>query len=119
MFKFLSLATLCVVLMAFSTTKSPELNLVTGPVAGGTNYGSWSCELANGDDGCECTMTYNDDECSLVTDCTASSNLVNYNAELQNMFSPAEIANRAANGVAISEQPLKDALFLDGFPIIL
>lgn len=82
------------------------------------NYGNWACTTEAGEDGCECTDEYTDPECSLITECTASSDLVNYDAALNSMFTEAQIQLRAANGVPITEPALINALISDGWPIV-
>jgi hypothetical protein len=80
-------------------------------------YANLSCDLPNGETGCECTITSSDDDCELQTSCTAQSSLVHYDAVLQEMFTPEEILFRARTKVRITETKLKDALRLDRFPL--
>jgi hypothetical protein len=84
---------------------------------GGVVYANLSCDLPNGQTGCQCTITQSDDDCSLQTDCTAQSSLPNYSHELEAMFTQQEIRDRAINRVRITEPELIDALRLDNFPV--
>lgn len=84
---------------------------------GGVVYANLSCKLPNGETGCQCAITQSDDDCSLVTECTAQSTLLNYDTALKNMFTYAEIQKRAINNVRITEPELIVALKLDNFPL--
>jgi len=85
----------------------------------GIVYGNWSCKTPGGETGCECTTSYNEDDCSLLQECTASSSisLPNYHQALNAMFTPAQITARCINNVRITEPALKQALIQDGFPL--
>lgn len=85
--------------------------------ANGVVYANLSCELPNGQTGCQCTITQSDDDCELQTDCKAQSTLSNYNSALQAMFTLEEIQTRARNRVRITEPELIEALKRDKFPL--
>lgn len=80
-------------------------------------YANLSCELPNGETGCQCTITESDDDCELQTVCTAQSSLTNYSLALRAMFTSEEIQSRARKNVRITERELIAALKKDGFPL--
>ncbi|MFN3755576.1 MAG: hypothetical protein ACK4RM_01345 [Flavobacterium sp.] len=80
-------------------------------------YANLSCELPNGETGCQCTITQSDDDCELQTACTAQSSLPNYSDALEEMFTREEIQYRARNNVRITERELIEALKKDRFPL--
>mgnify|MGYP007047847656 CR=1 FL=1 len=81
-----------------------------------SGYSLLSCELPNGETGCECTpgMEY---DCSPESPCTAESAYPTYSNVLHQMFSEEEIAERSDNKVRIIEEELRDALRSDGLNI--
>ncbi len=80
-------------------------------------YASLTCELANGQTGCQCAVTQSDDDCSEQTACTAQSLLPNYSHTLATMFTAKQIQDRADHKVRITEPDLIAALKLDNFPL--
>ncbi len=83
----------------------------------GVVYANLTCELPNGENGCQCTITQTDDDCELPTDCTAQTSLREYSAALEEMFTQSEIQNRVKNHVRITEPKLIEALKKDNFPL--
>jgi hypothetical protein len=81
-----------------------------------SGYSLLSCDLPNGETGCECTpgMEY---DCSPESPCTAQSSYPTYSNVLHQMFSEEEIAARGENKVRIIEEELRDALRSDGLNI--
>lgn len=80
-------------------------------------YGLLTCETADGQIGCYCTVMPDMDDCSIETNCVLNSQLSNYYTVLMDMYSPDEIGIRASNNVRITESALIAALKKDGFPV--
>ena len=80
-------------------------------------YGSKNCKTELGEAGVKCVVVTDDDDCDELADCEAKSTLLNYNQALEDMFTDAEIEERANSGVPITEPELRAALILDGFPL--
>lgn len=80
-------------------------------------YANLSCQLENGEWGCQCIIDSEVSDCSMQTECTAQSTLKNYEEVLNAMFTQEEIQYRAINKVRIVEPELIDALKKDGFPL--
>lgn len=82
-----------------------------------TVYANLACDLANGGSGCNCVITESDDDCSVQTDCSSSTNFPRYDRKLHEMFDATTIESRARLSVRITEPELIEALKEDGYPL--
>lgn len=125
-YSFIAVATMIALLStgcSKDTTSNPsgsskiDLSTMQTPGGAGTTYHSYQCPADEGN-GCYCAISPNDEDCERQTDCT-SDGLTNYSAVLNANYTQAEIDFMESTNAPITDPALKQALYDDGFPIIL